>query len=484
MVSKFRNLATLCSLVLGLSINDCGKGPTNNNQEPNNPPNTYINTLATDYGTDITLIRGSATDPDGDNITRYDFHIDSFPIITYQGGDFEITYSDIDPGNHTFYLTAFDEHGLPDPTPAIRQFTILDDLPQDNINPNTTITSGPANNSTIDENNASFWWTGSDNHDSLDQLVFSYSLSEYGQNPVWSSWTNAISRGYNNLGEDKTYTFQVKAKDQAGNIDQSPASRTFTVDAIPNDPIEQYLTFINSFEIPLEGNGPLEAITIGKYGGNLVTIGADNNFGDNIDAIVRIHSPTQPTSFIKYNLNLPENFYVVESIAYGGNNYWTSNASYYAHTCLLNSEDPEIIDRSGAMGNLVSDICYGNYNGQSAIFQLIGNGIYGLSIYSTVFQGEGNLFEPLGGISGENAPWQYVEGIYYSNNKFYSISNKKGDQAQNIKLYEHNPSNNFSIVNEWLFPGGGSAATTGLAINGNKVYTTTPSAIHIYEFPN
>ena len=96
--------------------------------------------------------------------------------------------------------------------------------PTDTIPPETTITAGPAG--TIGYNNVSFTWTGSDDDTPAAQLVYSHTLEGY--ETSWSTWASSTSKPYTNL-PDGDYTFKVKAKDQAGNVDQTPAERSFTV---------------------------------------------------------------------------------------------------------------------------------------------------------------------------------------------------------------------------------------------------------------
>ncbi|PXF51691.1 MAG: hypothetical protein C4B55_04860 [Candidatus Methanophagaceae archaeon] len=57
-------------------------------------------------------------------------------------------------------------------------------------------------------------------------MVYSYILESY--DTSWSDWTSNTSMAYNNL-PNGNYTFKVKAKDQADNIDPTPAERAFTV---------------------------------------------------------------------------------------------------------------------------------------------------------------------------------------------------------------------------------------------------------------
>jgi len=94
--------------------------------------------------------------------------------------------------------------------------------------PDTSITSGPSG--IIPIGSATFTWTGSDNRTSTAELEYRYRL--IGLSNDWSSWSHDTSVTYNDL-TDGDYTFGVKARDVAHNMDPSPASRSFGVDVTP-----------------------------------------------------------------------------------------------------------------------------------------------------------------------------------------------------------------------------------------------------------
>lgn len=109
----------------------------------------------------------------------------------------------------------------------------------DTTPPNTTIISGPSG--IVSENDVLFTYTGSDNVTSSTNLVYSCRLDVYDIN--WSTYTYSTSKSYNDL-PNGSYTFQVRAKDQAGQVDLTPASRSFVVnytapdsdsDGLPDD---------------------------------------------------------------------------------------------------------------------------------------------------------------------------------------------------------------------------------------------------------
>lgn len=97
--------------------------------------------------------------------------------------------------------------------------------PADSTPPDTAIASGPSG--TISERAVTFTFSGSDNTTSTANLVYSCFLEGY--DPSWSGYSRTTAKTYTDL-PNGSYTFFVKARDAANNIDPSPASRSFTVD--------------------------------------------------------------------------------------------------------------------------------------------------------------------------------------------------------------------------------------------------------------
>ena len=121
-----------------------------------------------------------------------------------------VTYSNLTEGSHNFQVRATDAAGNADPTPASFSWTV------DTVVPDTTIVSSPPSLSN----------SGS--------ASFTFSSTEAGAtfqcNLDGGSFTNCSSpRTYSGL-LDGLHTFQVRARDAAGNIDQTPASYSWTVD--------------------------------------------------------------------------------------------------------------------------------------------------------------------------------------------------------------------------------------------------------------
>jgi glucose/arabinose dehydrogenase len=94
--------------------------------------------------------------------------------------------------------------------------------------PDTTITAGPTGSLMVRD--VSFTWTGSDNATPVGNLVYAYRLDPL--EATFSAFGSATSKSYAALPSG-TYTFHVKALNQAGNEDPTPATRTFTVALMP-----------------------------------------------------------------------------------------------------------------------------------------------------------------------------------------------------------------------------------------------------------
>ena len=120
-------------------------------------------------------------------------------------------YDGLSEGTHTFEVKATDTSGNTDPTPASRTWTV-------DASPDTTILSGPSD------------------YVSSTSASFSFSSSEPGSTFQCSrdgaSFTACSSpKSYSSLSQGN-HTFRVRAVDKAGNVDASPASRSWFVDTV------------------------------------------------------------------------------------------------------------------------------------------------------------------------------------------------------------------------------------------------------------
>lgn len=140
--------------------------------------------------------------------------------------------------NYRFVVKAYDG-SVYDSTPADRTFEFGDGL-----DPDTFITHGPSGPVTY--NDAGFLWDGTDNQTDPYMLRFSFRL--LGNDPQCHDWTpfeqNCHPATYQDLA-DGEYTFEVRAMDLVGHIDETPASRTWTIDyepspgSKPKEPVSQ-----------------------------------------------------------------------------------------------------------------------------------------------------------------------------------------------------------------------------------------------------
>lgn len=119
-------------------------------------------------------------------------------------------------GEHTLEVRAVDTVGNTDATPASRSFTV------DASAPDTTIESGPASRT----------------NDASPTLTFSASESATFECRVdGGAWSSCTSPQELAVLQDGAHTFDVRATDAAGNVDATPASRSFIVDTASPDTV-------------------------------------------------------------------------------------------------------------------------------------------------------------------------------------------------------------------------------------------------------
>jgi hypothetical protein len=137
---------------------------------------------------------------------------------TYEACTSPKAYSGLSSGSHTFSVRAKDAAGNVDATPATRTWTV------DTSAPDTSITSGPSG--TVRSTSASFSFSAT-------QVGASYECKlDAG---AWAACSSP--KAYSALANG-SHTFSVRAKDAAGNVDATPATRTWTVDTVaPNTSI-------------------------------------------------------------------------------------------------------------------------------------------------------------------------------------------------------------------------------------------------------
>jgi hypothetical protein len=122
------------------------------------------------------------------------------------------SYINLSEGSHTFSVKATDAAGNTDASPASTTWTV------DTTAPETTIDSGPSGTITVAEATFAF--------SSEEGAHFECRLD----GAAYSACTSPKS--FTNLSNN-SHTFDVRATDEAGNVDATPASRTFSVEAPP-----------------------------------------------------------------------------------------------------------------------------------------------------------------------------------------------------------------------------------------------------------
>lgn len=126
-------------------------------------------------------------------------------------------------GAHRFFIGAASIFGAPQ---VSRGFAVNPaDTPPESTAPDTTIDSGPTAGTTSDRT-PEFAFSGTDNASAPGDLEFQCSVDGSAFLPCTSPYT------FDELDADNTtdHTFAVRARDEAGNTDLSPAEGTFKVD--------------------------------------------------------------------------------------------------------------------------------------------------------------------------------------------------------------------------------------------------------------
>jgi hypothetical protein len=122
------------------------------------------------------------------------------------------SYGGLAEGGHTFEVRAVDAAGNADATPPVHAWTV------DLTAPDTAITAGPSGATS----------------DATPSLAFSSADAGAAfecrmDSGAWAPCTSPLTSA---ALADGTHTFQVRARDAAGNVDASPASRAFAVDTV------------------------------------------------------------------------------------------------------------------------------------------------------------------------------------------------------------------------------------------------------------
>jgi len=182
----------------------------------------------------------------------------------YQLGD--ITFNSLevtgleDGTTYYFAVTAVDDSGNESLPTTISETPVAEEPPSpDTTPPETTMVSAPAE--TVTDGEVSFQWTGSDDSTDTADLLYSYMLEGYDAD--YSPFTADTSKSYTSLA-DGQYVFYVKAQDEAGNIDPTPATSSFTI------------ATLTSGGLKVLGNSELNRIAVGADGESVYALDSVN----------------------------------------------------------------------------------------------------------------------------------------------------------------------------------------------------------------
>jgi len=123
--------------------------------------------------------------------------------------------------NYFWKVRAYDAFGN-ESADSNNETIVINDAPADLTPPETVIEGGPTGSIATDS--VTFTFSGSDNVTPASGLEYSTYL--LGRDGGWSGFSLAKTITYNDL-PNGSYTFQVRARDYAGNEDPSPAVRAF-----------------------------------------------------------------------------------------------------------------------------------------------------------------------------------------------------------------------------------------------------------------
>ena len=187
-------------------------------------------------------------------------------------------YTGLTLGNHELRVRATDPAGNVDSTPASRSWTVA----ADSTAPETTLGSG-APDATTTSRTARFNFTGTDNVDPAAQLAFECSLN----GGAFQACTSP--KDYTDLA-NQTHSFRVRAKDSSGNVDGSPASYTWTVQAAQGPSC----TTSTQTAAADRDAWVLQSAPSSNFGNDSV-LKVDTKSGGNARALVRFALPAIPT---------------------------------------------------------------------------------------------------------------------------------------------------------------------------------------------
>ena len=192
-------------------------------------PDTQIDTHPLAFAPSNSASFGfSGSDPDGSGVASFECKLDAGAFAPCSSPR---ELSGLADGSHTFEVRAIDNADNADATPASFTWTV------DTTAPTTQIDTHPA--AVAASSSASFGFSGADGSGSG---IFSFECRR-----DFEEWAACGSpRSYAALA-DGSHSFEVRAIDQAGNTDATPASFAWTVDTIaPSTQIDSHPTALTN----------------------------------------------------------------------------------------------------------------------------------------------------------------------------------------------------------------------------------------------
>ena len=220
-------------------------------------------------------------------------------------------YYNLQNGAYTFKVRARDGAGHVDPSPATRSFTVNYTSSPDTTPPDTIIISGP--NGTVPYDDVVFRWTGSDNVTPAQYLLCSYYLKGFDSN--WSEYTSDTTKIFYDLPNGE-YTLYIRARDEEGNVDPTPATRSFAVNCMPQDTTPPITTIISGPTGTIDYN----TVTFSWTGSDNVTPTQYLVYSYKLEGYDTVWSQyTSETSKTYYNLSNGIYFFYVKAQDEAGN---------------------------------------------------------------------------------------------------------------------------------------------------------------------
>ena len=180
-------------------------------------PNTAITSGPAGATNDSTPTFGFSSTRPG---STFECRFDSSAFAPCSGpGAAHTPASALSDGSHTFEVRATSQASITDPSPATRSFTV------DTVRPDTTINSGPAAGAKTKYSTPTFGFSSNDPGATFECRFDAGAFAPCSGPGATHTPASPLSDG--------SHTVYVRAKDQAQNVDTSPASRSFTVDATP-----------------------------------------------------------------------------------------------------------------------------------------------------------------------------------------------------------------------------------------------------------